>query len=85
MKYCRSRGRSWATSLLMGYFAFCLMLVVSTIQSRFPSWGYFCSILSHREMRQKLFEIRIQRNAVRAICKKYSNKVKARARRAREA
>ncbi len=86
---------SWAASLLMGYFAFCLMLVISTIQSRphtvafsrgvvFPLLGLLLlNTDRHREMRQKLFEIRILRNAVRTTYKKYSNKLKTRARRAR--
>lgn len=90
-----ARGRAWAAGLLMGYFAFCLMLVISTIQYRphtvafslgvaFPLLGLLLlNTDRHREMRQKLFEIRIQRNAARAIYKKYSNKLKARARRAR--
>jgi len=90
-----ARGRSWAANLLMGYFAFCLMLVISTIQYRphtvafslgvvFPLLGLLViNTDRHREMRQKLFEIRIQRNAVRATYKKYSNKLKAKARRAR--
>lgn len=90
-----ARGRTWAASLLMGYFAFSLMLVIPTIQYRphtvalslgiaFPLLGLLLlNTHRHREMRQKLFEIRIQRNAARAIYEKHSNKLKAKARRAK--
>jgi hypothetical protein len=90
-----ARGRLWAASLLVGYFAFCLMLVISTIQHRphavalslgvvFPLLGLLLLTTDrHREMRQKLFEIRIQRNAVRAIYKKNSNTFKTKQRSAK--
>ncbi|WP_256587033.1 MULTISPECIES: hypothetical protein [Pseudomonas] len=89
-----ARGRKWAASLLMSYFAFSLMLVLPMIQYRphtlafslgiaFPLLGLLLlNTHRHREMRQKLFEIHIQRNATRVIYKKYSNKLKAKARRA---
>ncbi|KAA8562458.1 MULTISPECIES: hypothetical protein, partial [unclassified Pseudomonas] len=85
------RGFNWAVGLLAGYFAFCLMLVIPTIQYRphtvafslgvvFPLLGLLLlNTERHREMRQKLFEIRIQRNTARAIYKNYCNKLKARA------
>lgn len=90
-----ARGRKWAASVLMGYFAFSLMLVLPMIQYRphtvafslgvaFPLFGLLLlNTHRHREMRQKLFEIHIQRNAARAIYETYSNQLKAKARRAR--
>lgn len=80
------RGRRWATGLLVGYFAFCLMLVLPTIQYRphtvafslgvaFPLLGLLLlNTERHREMRRKLIEIRIQRNTAKANYKKYRNK-----------
>nr|WP_315414204.1 hypothetical protein [uncultured Pseudomonas sp.] len=83
------RGRRWATGLLVGYFAFCLMLVLPTIQYRphtvafslgvaFPLLGLLLlNTERHREMRRKLIEIRIQRNTAKANYKKYRNKAGA--------
>ncbi len=83
------RGRRWATGLLVGYFAFCLMLVLPTIQYRphtvafslgvaFPLLGLLLlNTERHREMRRKLIEIRIQRNTAKANYKKHRNKAGA--------
>ncbi len=86
------RGRQWANGLLVGYFAFCLMLVIPTIQYRpqtvafslgivFPLLGLLLlNTERHREMRQKLFEIRIQRKRASIIYKKYASEPKSKAR-----
>lgn len=90
-----ARGRRWAAGLLAGYFAFCLLLVLPAIQYGPHTLAYSLGIAfpllgllllnthRHREMRQKLFEVRIQRNAARAIYKNLSKKLKAKARNAR--
>ncbi|KRP67064.1 hypothetical protein TU82_05045 [Pseudomonas orientalis] len=71
------RGRHWASIVLAGYFALCLMLVVPSIQYHPHSLAYslgvvcpLCGLLllnteRHREMRQKLFELRVQRCGAR--------------------
>ncbi|WP_256575412.1 hypothetical protein [Pseudomonas sp. NFPP28] len=84
-----ARGYRWAAGLFVGYFAFCLMLVVPTIQYRPHTVAFSLGVLfpvlgllllnteRHREMRQKLFEVRIQRNAAKAIYKKHVSRLKA--------
>lgn len=70
-------GRYWASVVLTGYFALCLMLVVPTIEyhphTLVYSLGVVCPLCGmlllnterHREMRQKLFELRVQRCGAR--------------------
>lgn len=70
-------GRYWASVVLAGYFALCLMLVVPTIEyhphTLVYSLGVVCPLCGmlvlnterHREMCQKLFELRVQRCGVR--------------------
>lgn len=79
------RGHRWATGLLVGYFAFCLLLVIPTIQYRPHTVAFFLGVVfpmmgllllnceRYRELRRKLFEIRIQRNTARRINKKYTS------------
>jgi hypothetical protein len=79
-----ARGRRWAAGFMVGYFAFCLMLVIPTIQFSPHTLAYALGIASpllgllllntprHREMRQKLSEIRAQRAVVVALYEKHS-------------
>ena len=67
-------GRHWAGIVLAGYFVMCLMLVVPTLQYHPHTLAYsmgivcpLCGLLllnteRHREMRQTLLELRVQRN-----------------------
>ncbi|AZE83558.1 hypothetical protein C4J98_2145 [Pseudomonas orientalis] len=67
------RGRHWASVVLAGYFALCLMLVVPSIQYHPHTLAYslgvvcpLCGLLllnteRHREMRHTLFELRVRR------------------------
>ncbi|AZE94333.1 hypothetical protein C4J96_2215 [Pseudomonas orientalis] len=71
------RGRHWASVVLAGYFALCLMLVVPSIQYHPHTLAYslgvvcpLCGLLllnteRHREMRHTLFELRVRRHAAR--------------------
>lgn len=70
-----ARGRRWATGLVAGYLGGCLLFVLPMIQYPLPMLVYGSSALfplvglmllnskRHREMRQKLLEIRHLREA----------------------
>ena len=71
-----ARGYPWATRLVAGYLGACLLFVLPMIQYGLNGWVYGSAVLfpllgllllnskRHREMRQKLFEIRHLRQAV---------------------
>ncbi|MGQ7858051.1 hypothetical protein ACUN0G_01800 [Pseudomonas sp. 32A] len=71
-----ARGRSWATGLMAGYLGCCLLFVLPMIQYTSHVLVYGSAVLfpllgllllnsnRHREMRQKLLEVRHLREAV---------------------
>ncbi|OAE12661.1 hypothetical protein AZH11_10780 [Pseudomonas simiae] len=73
-----ARGRSWATGLVAGYLGGCLLFVLPMIQYHLPMLIYGSAVLfpllgllllnskRHREMRQKLLEVRHLREAMLA-------------------
>ncbi|ULT70214.1 MULTISPECIES: hypothetical protein [unclassified Pseudomonas] len=75
------RGVAWAVWLLAGYFLACLLLVVPMIQYRPHQGVYLFAMLvpllgllllnsrRHREMRERLLEIRHQRRRLLAAAK----------------
>ncbi|MGC5699839.1 hypothetical protein J4P02_06490 [Pseudomonas sp. NFXW11] len=72
------RGRSWAVWLVAGYFLACLAITVPMLQYRPHQGVYLFAILlpllgllslngkRHRQMREKLLQIRLQRQSIRA-------------------
>lgn len=77
-----ARGRPWATGLVAGYLGCCLLFVLPMIQYPIPKLVYGSAVLfpllgllllnskRHREMRNKLLEVRHLRQAVIAAHKK---------------
>ena len=71
-----ARGRPWATGLVAGYLGCCLLFVLPMIQYPIPKLVYGSAVLfpllgllllnsqRHREMRQKLLEVRYLREAM---------------------